>query len=472
MPSLVYAKADESGGATFLFEPIVSDNCDPNPTVTKTHIGNWYPIGVTEVNFIATDASGNSATFPVRVSVAENLPPITTDDYEYDGVWRNQDALITLEFSDPTPSSGWLWTKYCVDETGTSIPDTDFTEPISITQEGISYLRYHSMDTAENLEPINQVIVKIDKTYPVTIIEFGDIHFSIMDNIHLTSTTPITMIPAEIKDGSGISDTYYKLSNDTYDSGWTPYTDTFTLGFLGLADGEYTLYYYSNDIAGNNENIKFKSVILDNTAPKLRWEYEDYALQDGFTFEIEALDATGVSSVTLSIRELNGPVVAQIPVEYIGENKWKALNSFDTTTLSDGYYELVVDASDAFGFSRTEIFDFSIRNWAVLVLLPSTESNKAGRTMPIKFSLRVAEAVDTSMPFVVNQELDIFITDTSTNEILQHSTFGDSSKDYRINELTELYITNFKTHKDPTTYLVSVYKRQFFIDEFTFVTVI
>lgn len=471
VPSIVYAKADESGGATVLIEPIVSDNCDPNPVVTKTHIGDWFPIGVTGVIFTATDASGNSVTVPVSVAVVENLPPITSNDYEYDNVWTNQDALITLTFSDTSPSSGWLWTKYCVDETGASTPDTDFTEPISITYEGISYLRYHSMDIAGNLESINQIIVKIDKTAPETIIEFGGVHFSIVDKMHLTSTTPITLIPGEIKDGSGISDTYYRLSNDIYDSGWILYTDTFNLNSLGLPDGEYTLQYYSTDIAGNNEDIKFKSIILDNSAPILSWEFEGFALQDGFMFEIEALDATGVSSVQLSIRELNGPIVAQIPVEYVGENKWRALDSFDTTMLPDGYYELVVEASDLFGFTTTEEFDFSIRNWAVLVLLPSTESNKAGRTMPIKFSLRVAEGVDPNMPFVVNQELEIFIADTATGEVLQHSTYGDSSKDYRINEFTEHYITNFKTHKKPTTYMVTIYRGDFFIDAFTFATV-
>lgn len=471
VPSILYAKADESGGTTVIIEPIVSDNCDPNPVVSKSHFGDWFPIGVTEVIFTATDASGNSVAVPVSVAVVENLPPITSDDYEYDDVWTNQDALITLTFSDASPSSGWLWTKYCVDETGASSPDTDFTEPISITHEGISYLRYHSMDIAENLEPINQVIVKIDKTAPETMIEFGDIHFSILDNIHLTSTTPITLIPAEIKDGSGISGTYYKLFNDTYNSGWIHYSDIFTLNFLGLLDGEYTLHYYSTDIAGNNENIKFESIILDNSPPMLSWEYEGYALQDVFIFEIESLDATGVSSVTLSIQELNGPMVAQIPVEYIGENKWRALDSFDTTTLPDGYYEFVVDASDLFSFTTTKVFDFSIRNWAVLVLLPSTESNKAGRTMPIKFSLRVSEAVDPNMPFVVNQELDIFITDTATGEVFQHSTYGDGSKNYRIDELSEHYITNFKTHKNPTIYLVSIYRRDFLIDEFTFATV-
>ena len=91
--------------------------------------------------------------------------------------------------------------------------------------------------------------------------------------------------------------------------------------------------------------------------------------------------------------------------------------------------------------------------------------------MPVKFALRVIAAVDPSMPFVVNQELDIFISDTSSGDIKQHSTYGDTSRDYRINEISEQYITNFKTHKKPASYLVSIYRNDFFIGGFEFTTV-
>jgi len=474
IPPVIFTKADESGGTTVLIEPIISDNCDPDPVITKSYIGDWYPIGVTEVIFSATDASGNTVSESVSVSVAENLPPQTTDDYEYDDIWTNQDALITLQFSDSSPSSGWLWTKYSIDDTGTSEPSIDFTEPISITSEGISYLRYHSMDTAENLEPVQQITIKIDKTAPETTIEFGDTHFIINDDVHLTLYTPILLYSTEIKDGSGVFGSFYKITNETFDSGWIPFTNAFTLEFLDiidLHDGDYELHYYSRDFAGNDEVIKRISIVLDNSAPILSWECEGCALQDKFTFRIGALDLTGVSDVSISIRELSGSVVTEIPVEYIGDNLWQALSSFDTITLPDGNYELVVTASDTFGHSITEEFDFSIRNWAVLVLLPSTDSNKAGRTMPIKFSLRVSPEVDSEMPFVINQELEIFITDLATYDVLQHSTYGDDSTSYRISETEKLYITNFKTHKIPTIYRVMVYRKDFFIDAFEFETV-
>ncbi len=105
-----------------------------------------------------------------------------------------------------------------------------------------------------------------------------------------------------------------------------------------------------------------------------------------------------------------------------------------------------------------------------LELLPATIENKAGRAMPVKFSLRVVEAVDPDMPFVRNEELEIKIYDKSTGEILQNSIYGDTSTDYRINDDTEQYITNFKTSKTPTTYVVEISRKGMVIGSFEFTT--
>jgi hypothetical protein len=326
-------------------------------------------------------------------------------------------------------------------------------------------------DLAGNVATVSSAEFVIDKTAPDTSIDFSTPHFIINEQVHLNSTTIIMLIPNEIIGGAGVYETYYRIYNESYNSGLKVYTDMFTLTLLNLYDGNYLLEFYSIDNAGNIEDPNLEYIVLDNSPPDLSWEYEGYALQDGIIFDIVAMDATGVNWVIVSIRELNGPIVAQIPVIDIGGNRWQAIQEFNTTDLPDGYYELIVESQDAFNFIITEVFSFSIRNWAVLVLLPSTESNKAGRTMPVKFALRVIEEVDPNMPFVVNHQLDILISDKSSSEVLQHSVYGDSSKDYRINEITEHYITNFKTHKTPTTYLVSIYRKDFLIGDFDFSTV-
>jgi outer membrane protein assembly factor BamB len=215
----------------------------------------------------------------------------------------------------------------------------------------------------------------------------------------------------------------------------------------------------------------------DRTPPELiiNTPMEGQAIQDGITFSISAIDESDVDWVNLSIREPNGdegividPAFEKKPATNIVGDEWQLF--FDTTLLPDGYYLLFVEAIDVYGYYASAAVDFSIRNWAVLELLPQTVSNQAGRTMPVKFALRVIEAVDPAMPFVWNEELTIIIYDnTNPSEILQISTYGAHSKDYRIEE--EHYITNFKTSKTPATYVVELWRKDMLIGYFTFETI-
>lgn len=201
---------------------------------------------------------------------------------------------------------------------------------------------------------------------------------------------------------------------------------------------------------------------------------EGQALQDGVTLKALVSDPSGVDWVTFSIREPDGTIIdamfESMSATQSGGDEWQL--PFDTTQLPDGYYLFLVNASDTLCNEGSETVEFSIRNWACLELLPASESNKAGRTMPVKFSLRIDEGVDPAQPFVYNEELTIIIysIDDPTN-ILQTSTYGDTARDYRINTVDELYITNFKTLKTPTTYVVEIYRKEMLIETFEFSTV-
>lgn len=220
--------------------------------------------------------------------------------------------------------------------------------------------------------------------------------------------------------------------------------------------------------------------VVDTTPPEvvIGIPGPSQALQDGVTLTAEASDLSGVSEVYFYVREPNG---TGIPIGYedlmatlnSSTGKWECL--FDTTLLPDGYYVVLAKAVDNYSNEGwSEVVPFSIRNWAVLELLPASQSNKGGRTMPVKFSLRIAESVDPAQPFVYNEELEIRIYDASDNTtILQTSLYGDTSRDYRIDSVGEKYITNFKTKKQPATYTVEIWRtsKNFLIGSFTFETV-
>jgi hypothetical protein len=223
--------------------------------------------------------------------------------------------------------------------------------------------------------------------------------------------------------------------------------------------------------------------VQDTTAPVVAIEFPTptLTLQDSPTLIANASDLSGIASLSFYIREPDG-----VQGKIIGdsfENLTAILNSttakweydFNTLDLPDGHYVALAKGTDKHtneGWSST--VPFSIRNWAVIKLLPECENNKAGRTMPIKFSLRVAESVDPTQTFIYNDDLTIKIYSTSNpNNILQTSIFDEGSKNYRIDVLGQKYITNFQTSKTPMEYTVEIWRtgKNFLVGSFNFKTV-
>jgi len=121
----------------------------------------------------------------------------------------------------------------------------------------------------------------------------------------------------------------------------------------------------------------------------------------------------------------------------------------------------------------SELVPFTIRHRAVLELLPSCDTHRAGRTAPIEFALRIDEAVDPSQPFVCNEDLEIrFYTLAEPPVLVQTSHLGERATGYHIDTGDEHHITKFKTRGEPTVYGVEIWRmnRDFLIDSFTFET--
>ena len=249
---------------------------------------------------------------------------------------------------------------------------------------------------------------------------------------------------------------------------------TFNSPFTIAVNAGETYYFM---VYGTCGNLTF--MVVDATPPEVTIinPPANQALQDGVIFQSQATDASGIDKVFFYLREPDGGEGILIGYEDLvatynsTTGYWEYF--FDTTVLQDGYYVIFAKATDTVGNEgMSSIVPFSIRNWAVITMLPETPNSKAGRTMPVKFSLRIAASVDPAMPFVYNEDLEIRIYDArNPGTILQRSIFGDDSTDYRING--EMYITNFKTGKTPATYVVEIWRpsKNFLVGSFTFKTV-
>jgi hypothetical protein len=183
--------------ATDLVDGPVVVTCDPasgSPFVLNTP---------TTVTCNAADAHKNGATpITFTVTVKDTTAPTTSDDYgEKDGLWQNADQTITLTPADA--ASGVASTKYCTDSTNTCSPlsETDYTIPVIISTEGITYFRYASIDNAEHVQTTVSRTVKIDKTNLIgftkdthTPVDRQSTTDTTLDiDSKLTITTPITI---------------------------------------------------------------------------------------------------------------------------------------------------------------------------------------------------------------------------------------------------------------------------------------
>ena len=218
-----------------------------------------------------------------------------------------------------------------------------------------------------------------------------------------------------------------------------------------------------------------KITVADTTPPAVAITAppDGSTIKDGVTFSGTASDiASAVTSVTLSVRDgASNPIgYEDLAVTYNAvSGVWSV--PFNTRPLADGSYIAIAKATDSFSNVGTATATYSLRNWVMTPVPPSAQKINAGRTVPLKFTLRVDAAVDPSTPFVYREDLNVrvsLVAAPSTTVFL--AVFGSTSGDYRIDSSTGTYITNFDTPSTPASYLVEVRRGTFVIGSFSLTT--
>jgi len=213
--------------------------------------------GENNLIFYASDIAKpetNKATKNIKFFV-DKTPPTTSDDVPE--AWQNSDFNVTLTPNDAL--SGVVSTKYCISSSDDyCTPDTEYTEPVSITDENAKYFRYFSTDKAENKQDIVSRAIKLDKTTPEIDIsspeanefykDMGEVRFTITD--------------------ANLDSCFYSADNGQTKT-YFPYTSGLesTLNITSN-EGPNKWALYAKDKAGNKleQEIEF---IVDKTTPKI-----------------------------------------------------------------------------------------------------------------------------------------------------------------------------------------------------------
>ncbi len=144
---MVINNADPCGAQLNIPEPIASDNCDPDPVITYSgSLQGLFPIGVTKIEFLVIDASGNTTkdtltitVIPVEVPTFTNIPanqtimacssPATWVQPTLQGVCQPNTVTVTSNFqSGATFQIGTTTVIYtATDSMGGIITMTSFT---------------------------------------------------------------------------------------------------------------------------------------------------------------------------------------------------------------------------------------------------------------------------------------------------------------------------------------------------------
>ena len=198
--------------------------------------------------------------------IFDDTPPTTIlliDEPKYvdmtGNIYVTSSTPFTLIAEDNPGGTGVASTLYRIYNSTYDTGWMEYSAPFYLTRlSDCEYLiDYYSIDNIGNVEPTNTATVILDNTSPATTLTIGEPKY-FSEITYVTPDTAFTLVATD--NGSGVCVSVYRVYNATYDSGWMTYTGPFYL--TSLADGTYTIEYYSIDNVQNAEATQAINVTL------------------------------------------------------------------------------------------------------------------------------------------------------------------------------------------------------------------
>ncbi|MDP2183177.1 MAG: chitobiase/beta-hexosaminidase C-terminal domain-containing protein [Actinomycetota bacterium] len=204
-------------------------------------------LGTYDLYWYSTDYAGNSQALQHAVIIVEPVddnPPVTTPNFS-DQTWFKTNFQVSLNAIDAVTTV----TATFYSTNGTQ-PTTPYLAPFTVTAEGITPIKYYSVDSRGNTELTKTTGLKIDKTPPTTT---SDAQASYIGTATVTISATDNWAGGP-PDVSGVQRIQYKLDGDI----WRDYSAPIEVSGEIL----HTLYYKSIDFAGNEENSQLKLISI------------------------------------------------------------------------------------------------------------------------------------------------------------------------------------------------------------------
>ncbi|MBI4171450.1 MAG: Ig-like domain repeat protein, partial [Actinobacteria bacterium] len=291
--------------------------------VTTTDLaGNSFVSGTITVRVDNTAPTG-SLTAPANgVNLHGSAVTLTSDSAD------GGSGVATVVF-ERSPSGAGTWTAQASPWNTTEVGD------------GLYDLRVTTTDNAGNAFTSGTITVHVDNTAPVTTASASP---------GTTSNTTVTVtLSASDGSGSGVSATQYRVDS----GGWTSGTTVVIAAPSDHSnDGTHTIEFYSTDAVGNVESTKSVAITIDTTGPSgAPGDPGSYLRGTAAALDFTPDTPADVASVEFEFSPAGmdtwaslGTVLSPGPYTYL----------WNTTLVTDGDYDLRVNASDSLGNMTTQ----------------------------------------------------------------------------------------------------------------------
>ena len=217
--------------------------------------------------------------------------------------WYTTKPRITITGTDPgQDQSGVEQIQYRINGGTPQL----YSGPFDLSTEGEIRLEFRAVDRAGNAETFDGVDLKVDPNAPTT--TATTYPGSVLDGGWHDREVTVSLRAGDGA-GSGTEATEYRVNHEgDEDDGWLPYEGAFQVA----EEGANLVEYRSADVAGNVEDIKALSVLVDATAP------ETAVLING-----AAPVADYTAAVRIAFTRTDEPGLGTTETEYrVGDGEW------------------------------------------------------------------------------------------------------------------------------------------------------